>query len=69
MDNLNEKLSDEAQNQPSCLGAVSSNYICPECNTAHKVSELVMADNGWDYSYYCKSCGELLESNGVYYGK
>ena len=23
MDNLNEKLSNEAQNQPSCLGAVS----------------------------------------------
>jgi hypothetical protein len=26
MDNLNEKLSDEAQNQPSCLGAVISRF-------------------------------------------
>jgi hypothetical protein len=29
MDNLNKKLSDEAQNQPSCLGAVMrSCYFC-----------------------------------------
>jgi len=27
MDNLNDKLSNEAQNQPSCLGVVSGNYI------------------------------------------
>jgi len=26
MDNLNNKLSNEAQNQPSCLGAVSGGY-------------------------------------------
>jgi hypothetical protein len=27
MDNLNNKLSNEAQNQPSCLGAVSSRFV------------------------------------------
>ena len=27
MDNLNEKLSDEAQSQPSCLGAVMRRFL------------------------------------------
>jgi len=27
MDNLNNKLSDEAQSQPSCLGAVSGSFL------------------------------------------
>lgn len=48
---------------------VVSNYICAECGTEHKVHELKMADNGWDYSYYCKNCGDVIESNGTYYGK
>ena len=48
---------------------VSSSYICAECGTKHKVHELKMADNGWDYSYYCKNCGDVIESNGTYYGK
>ena len=29
MDNLNDKLSNEEQSQPSCLGAVSGNAIKP----------------------------------------
>jgi hypothetical protein len=29
MDNLNNKLSDEAQTQPSCLGAVSGSALSP----------------------------------------
>ena len=66
---MEHETSNKQETPNSDLGVVSSSYICPECNTAHKVSELVMADNGWDYSYYCKNCGELLESNGVYYGK
>ena len=51
------------------LSDVSSSYICGECGTEHKVHELKMADNGWDYSYYCKNCGDVIESNGTYYGK
>ena len=44
-------------------------YICSECNTEQKLAELIMADNGIDYSYYCKNCGDVIESNGTYYGK
>mgnify|MGYP001231120414 CR=1 FL=1 len=33
MDNLNDKLSNEAQTQPSCLGAVSGSYYkILDCN-------------------------------------
>lgn len=50
-------------------GAVSSNYICSECGTKHTFNELKQAENGIDYSYYCKNCGDVIESNGIYYGK
>lgn len=51
------------------LSDIGSSYICAMCGTAHKLTELIMADNGWDYSYYCKNCGDVIESNGIYYGK
>jgi hypothetical protein len=62
MDNLNNKLSDEAQSQPSCLGAVTGsafNITCQSCgkdcdtyeevNTAQIGEELEM----W---CYCRDC-------------
>ena len=58
-----------AENKQLNIAGVSSSYICAECGTVHKVHELKMADNGWDYSYYCKNCGDVIESNGTYYGK
>ena len=36
MDNLNNKLSDEAQSQPSCLGAVSGSL--PSLDDATKIA-------------------------------
>ena len=59
----------DSSNEKLLLSDVSSSYICAECGTKHKVHELIMADNGWDYSYYCKNCGDVIESNGTYYGK
>ena len=44
-------------------------WICNECETKHEFNDLKQADNGIDYSYYCKNCGDVIESNGVYYGK
>ncbi len=44
-------------------------WICNECGTRSVFNELKQADNGIDYSYYCKNCGDVLESNGIYYGK
>lgn len=58
-----------AETQALNIPVVSSSYICAECGTEHKVHELIMADNGWDYAYYCKNCGDVIESNGTYYGK
>ena len=58
-----------AETQALNIPVVSSNYICAECGTEHKFNELKMADNGWDYSYYCKNCGDVIESNGTYYGR
>ena len=64
VENLNN-----AETQALNMPVVSSSYICAECGTEHKVCELKMADNGWDYTYYCKNCGDVIESNGIYYGK
>lgn len=50
-------------------GAIISSYICKECGTRHTFNELKQAYNDVDYSYYCKKCGDVIESNGVYYGK
>ena len=36
MDNLNNKLSDEELNQPSCLGAVSGGYVVFEDSHEHE---------------------------------
>lgn len=48
---------------------VTRNYICAECGTAHSITEVVSDDNGWDYTYSCNKCGDVIESNGKYYGK
>jgi DNA-directed RNA polymerase subunit RPC12/RpoP len=64
-----EQNLNEPQNQQLNIAGVSSSYICAECGTEHKGHELKMADNDWDYSYYCKNCGDVIESNGTYYGK
>ena len=44
-------------------------YVCPECGTEHKFSELVTEMANFDYTYYCKNCNEVIESNGKIYGK
>lgn len=56
MDNLNDKLSNENQSQPSCLGAVISRFFrwfktsCPKC----KVGKLNQDD-----IHHCWGGGEL----------
>jgi len=42
-------------------------YECIECGTKYQLHELIMSDNGWDYTYSCKNCGDIMESNGKYY--
>ena len=42
-------------------------YVCPECGHKQTIVQLRMADNGFDYTYSCVKCGELLESNGQTY--
>lgn len=49
------------------LADVRQRYICKECGTEHFLTDLIMADNGWDYTYSCKKCGDIMESNGTYY--
>ena len=44
-------------------------YVCPECGTEHKFSELITEMENFDYTYYCKNCNEVIESNGKIYGK
>ena len=64
-----DKLKTEQAKDNIVQPIVSSSYICAECGTAHKLTELIIADNGWDYTYSCKKCGDVIESNGKYYGK
>ena len=61
MDNLNDKLSNEAQSQPSCLGAVSSRFSIVKTivsdfalfaivdNELNKVVCHLVYDNGAEY--------------------
>lgn len=65
----NKEQNTDSRTKKLLLSDISSSYICAECGTKHKVHELIMADNGWDYSYYYKNCGDVIESNGTYYGK
>jgi hypothetical protein len=53
MDNLNNKLSDEAESQPSCLGAVSGSLLSFEVimNEAKRVKENVKAFPFHDVSF------------------
>ena len=44
-------------------------FICPECGTEHKFSELITEMGNFDYTYYCKNCNEVIESNGNMYGE
>lgn len=45
-----------------------SNFNC-ECGWSGKYLEMKHADNEHgDYSDYCPKCGDVLESNGKYYG-
>jgi hypothetical protein len=43
MDNLNEKLSNEAQSQPSCLDAVSGSFPVKETYTKEEVKKIALA--------------------------
>jgi hypothetical protein len=52
MDNLNNKLSDEAQSQPSCLGAVSRSYL------------ILSGEGNIDTKHqFCMECKTLEEAN------
>lgn len=52
MDNLNDKLSNEEQNQPSCLGAVSGSF-----NIGDEVELEVYAEG------CCELCGETIHNH------
>lgn len=67
--NEEQKVEPTSENGNSTKPPVSRSYICAECGTAHSITEVIMADNGWDYTYSCKNCGDVIESNGKYYGK
>lgn len=62
-----EKDKIETQKQQLDIPVVGQRYICKECGTEHFLTDLIMADNGWDYTYSCKKCGDIMESNGTYY--
>jgi hypothetical protein len=63
MDNLKDKVSNEAQNQPSCLGAVSGSlpldksHICFE--KGHSMFLVTEIDNGRSKygDHKCSRCG------------
>jgi len=64
MDNLNNKLSDEAQNQPSCLGAVSSSCSCGVPYVETKKSDIPYdTDDNVYYTdiliHHCPKCGNI----------
>jgi hypothetical protein len=55
MDNLNNKLSNEAQNQPSCLGDVMHRFymqIAKDYNVHTDRIMLAITDNGKDFQAY-----------------
>ncbi len=62
-----EQNFNEPQKQALNIPVVRQRYICKECGTEHFLTDLIYADNGWDYTYSCKNCGDTMESNGTYY--
>lgn len=43
---------------------------CAECGTDQSFSEMRYdSDDELNYSYYCKNCGDVMESNGTAYYK
>ena len=42
-------------------------HICPECKTKHSPSDLILFEAENYYSYSCKKCGDVMESNWNYY--
>lgn len=66
---INNSESSDNSIEKMMLSHDNNSYICSVCETKHKLHELKMAENGLDYSYYCKNCGDVIESNGMYYGK
>jgi DNA-directed RNA polymerase subunit RPC12/RpoP len=45
----------------------SDGYICKKCGKTHQLYQLRLEDNGWDYTYSCSNCGDIMESNFVNY--
>ena len=54
MDNLNNKLSNEDQSQPSCLGAVERSFILNNKQRPDKegVYEVIRSDGSHDFNYF-----------------
>lgn len=64
MDNLNDKHSNEAQSQPSCLGAVSSSCSCGIPYVETKKSDIPYdTDDNVYYTdiliHHCPKCGNI----------
>jgi hypothetical protein len=72
MDNLNEKLSDEAQNQPSCLGAVisrfnSDTFIKNVCLSYDHSFGLMTEDEQKRLRFECKEWMRAISNNWEYF--
>lgn len=42
-------------------------YTCIECGHKHEFRDIRINENGLDYTYSCCKCGDIMESNGIYY--
>lgn len=62
-----EESKSEPQQEQLYLPDFRRRYICKVCKTEHFLMDLIYVDNGWDYTFSCKNCGDVMESNGKYY--
>ena len=72
MDNLNEKLSNEAQSQPSCLGAVisrfnSDTFINNVCLSYDHSFGLMTEDEQKRLRFECKEWMRAISNNWGYF--
>lgn len=72
MDNLNDKLSNEAQNQPSCLGAVisrfnSDTFIDNVCLSYRHDFGLMSEQDKQRLRFECKEWMRAISNNWEYF--
>lgn len=61
------KVEGTSDSQHSNNAVLAARFRCRECGWVGTEAEMRYADNGWDYTEDCPSCGDTMFSNGKVY--